>query len=918
MKIEELKTFGVPESVTRKLVSLGYKELTEIQRTAIEKGLFEEKNLIISAPTNTGKTFVGELASLNASKRKRDQRTFYLVPLKALAEEKVRDFQEKYSGWGLKVAITTGDRTEYDGNLLDYDLIIATYEKLNALLVRNPHIIKDIGVVIVDELQNIGDVSRGVGLEILLTKLVQKNNKRLQVVGLSATIPNAKELAEWLKAELVETKTREIELREGVLYLGAEAIIFNGSELNKGDFLYREFNTGDVGVEENLNLNNISSLVELCKTEQVIFFGNTQKKAEDFARTLSTYLLPAENITKRIGEMDMRVEPTPSSKNLKKYMINGVAFHHAGLLHEERMIVERAFEEGSIRVICATPTLSAGVNTPAKTIILLSYKLWTGENISTRDYKNMSGRAGRIQYHDDFGRSVLFAHSEKELDMLWHEYVKTDPEMINSQISEENIDLHILGIVNSGMCRNLNDVLDFIKDTFFGYTYYQGSDPEFRGTFEESIKHRIEKLRETEFLEIKNGEIKITELGKRCAEGMLSPETVKVIYDSLTSLESIITPKTDYKELVEPIIHATCCTFDTRNSLLFPPSGEYKNELLERWEHNKEEYLVELEDQELILRSLETTEMLLKWIDAAPYSDLRSFARQGVIKRTGETISWIVEGVASIAEQPLFNFDSEFIEFLNTIKERVYYGVPEKAIRIMKLKIPSIHRFRALQLSQSGYATLNSLIEADLDDLKKIRGIDTRLAVRIKKHTELYIQDKTERARQSQIRRATELGRDKEIIEKMYEETGKKFSKICSDVFEKRIGMPCAFIDDVPGHDIDCLIELGKEKIVIECKRKNGARLVSAREAEEVRGKGAGYDPSANVTIGYPDFAQEAIDNVKNTHVTLITLPALAEILVMFEGSRITKEEIVEILKSGEYINKEYLYRKEPNSILIE
>lgn len=146
MKITELSGFGISESITDELLKLGFEELTEIQNLAVKAGLFEGKSLLVSAPTNTGKTFVGELAAITASTRKDLRRTFFLVPLRALAEEQFEDLVRKYSDWGLKVAISTSDRTEFDDNLLDSDVIIATYEKLTALLIRNPNLFRSYAV----------------------------------------------------------------------------------------------------------------------------------------------------------------------------------------------------------------------------------------------------------------------------------------------------------------------------------------------------------------------------------------------------------------------------------------------------------------------------------------------------------------------------------------------------------------------------------------------------------------------------------------------------------------------------------------------------------------------------------------------------------------------------------------------------
>ena len=258
MKIEELEKYGISNSIIEKLLELGYQELTDIQKKAIEVGLFEKKSLVVSAPTGTGKTFIGELAALTASTRKELGKTFFLVPLKAIAEEKFEDFTEKYTDWGLTVAISTADRREFDYDLTEYDVIISTYEKLNALLVRRPDLIKNIGLVVVDEIQNVGDASRGLMIEILLTRvLLSRVNNLPQIIGLSATIPNAKEVSSWLKAELVETTTRDVDLYEGILYTGENSIKFLEKDIGPGDFIFKKYNTGKIGIEKKLDINSI-------------------------------------------------------------------------------------------------------------------------------------------------------------------------------------------------------------------------------------------------------------------------------------------------------------------------------------------------------------------------------------------------------------------------------------------------------------------------------------------------------------------------------------------------------------------------------------------------------------------------------------------------------------------------------------
>jgi helicase len=183
MKISDLIEYGIPQKIIDNLLAQGFLNLTIIQEQAVRSDLFKGNNLLISAPTNTGKTFIAELAVINTILHKTKTKTFYLLPLKSLADEKFTDLNNKYAEWGLNIAISTGDRAEFDSDLMNYDIIIATYKKLLILILKHPDLIDNPGVVIIDEIQNIGDPFRGVNLEILLSLLLTKGPENLQLLG---------------------------------------------------------------------------------------------------------------------------------------------------------------------------------------------------------------------------------------------------------------------------------------------------------------------------------------------------------------------------------------------------------------------------------------------------------------------------------------------------------------------------------------------------------------------------------------------------------------------------------------------------------------------------------------------------------------------------------------------------------------
>ncbi len=199
------------------------KELRPAQEKAVKQGLLEGKNLLVCTPTASGKTLVAELAALKIILEHKGK-AVYIVPLRALASEKFREFSNKY-GRLMKIALSIGDMDSSDSYLSDYDLIITTSEKLDSLIRHHSPWLRQIGLVIVDEIHLLNDPGRGPTLEILLT-ILKGILPKAQFLGLSATIGNPKELAEWLSAETVEDSWRPIKLYQGV-YLDGKINIKN-------------------------------------------------------------------------------------------------------------------------------------------------------------------------------------------------------------------------------------------------------------------------------------------------------------------------------------------------------------------------------------------------------------------------------------------------------------------------------------------------------------------------------------------------------------------------------------------------------------------------------------------------------------------------------------------------------------------
>ena len=216
MKLEEIKK-EIPIKLYE-VLSKDIQELRPAQEKSIKAGLLNGENLLVCTPTASGKTLIAEIVSLKKILEGKGK-AIYIVPLKALASEKYHDFKRKYDGL-INIALSIGDLDKEERFLSNYDLIITTSEKLDSVIRHKADWLRDVSTVIVDEIHLLNDVGRGPTLEILLIML-RRILKKVQIIGLSATVGNPEELAGWLQAKLVRDDWRPVKLKKGV-YLNGE------------------------------------------------------------------------------------------------------------------------------------------------------------------------------------------------------------------------------------------------------------------------------------------------------------------------------------------------------------------------------------------------------------------------------------------------------------------------------------------------------------------------------------------------------------------------------------------------------------------------------------------------------------------------------------------------------------------------
>ncbi|MEE9323877.1 MAG: DEAD/DEAH box helicase, partial [Candidatus Aenigmarchaeota archaeon] len=428
--------------VSQVLEKSGISKLNPVQKEALKAGVLEGESLVVAAPTASGKTLIAEFASLNMIKKGR--KVVYIVPLRALASEKYHEFKEKYEPLGVRVALSIGDLDASDPWLARSDLIIVTSEKFDSLLRHGIPWIDQVGLVVADEIHLLNDPGRGPTLEVTLTKL--KTLIDPQILALSATIRNYEDIAEWLGAKAIRSDYRPVKLYMGVCF--EREIHYQPKKKAK-----------EIGSEYPPDLEIARDTLK--KKKQALIFVSTRRGTEALAGNLGRVVRDNLNPNERAklkkisgGILKAIEKPTLQCEKLSSQILDGVAFHHAGLANKQRKTIEDGFKEGTIKVITATPTLAWGVNLPAYRVVIRDLKRFSGrfgsDYIPALEIQQMSGRAGRPKY-DREGEAILIAKSKGEAEYVFDTYINGDPEEIQSKLGVEPVlRMHSLALIASG------------------------------------------------------------------------------------------------------------------------------------------------------------------------------------------------------------------------------------------------------------------------------------------------------------------------------------------------------------------------------------------------------------------------------------------------------------------------------------
>ncbi|WP_338603398.1 ATP-dependent DNA helicase Hel308 [Sulfolobus tengchongensis] len=679
MLIDDLQ---LPKEAIEILRNRGISKLNPPQTEAVKKGLLDGNRLLLTSPTGSGKTLIAELGMISFLLKK-GGKAVYVTPLRALTNEKYTTFKD-WEKIGFKVAMTSGDYDTDDAWLKNYDIIVTTYEKLDSLWRHRPNWLNEVNYFVLDELHYLNDPERGPVVESVAIRAKRKN-----LLALSATISNYKQIGKWLNAEAVATNWRPVPLIEGVMY---------PEKKKKKEYtvIFKDNTTKKVIGDDPIIAYTLDSL---SRNGQVLVFRNSRRMAESTAYKIANYMnfinLDEKGLAEVVKQLDDIEEGGSNEKEeLKSLISKGIAYHHAGLSKSLRDVIEEAFRQRKIKVIVATPTLAAGVNLPARTVIIGDIyrfnKRIAGfqEEIPVMEYKQMSGRAGRPGY-DDIGEAIIIVRDKENADRVFKKYILSSVEPIESKLgSERAFYTFLLGLLSAEGDMSEKELAKFAYESLLP-----------RSLVDIYFDRAINWLTDHSFIKEQGDILTLTNFGKRVADLYINPFTADIVRKGLED-------------------HKSACDIAYFHLLAYTPDGPLvsvssneEEELTEIVEDLDCELLIdepyEEDEQSLYINALKVALIIKDWIEEVDEDTIlgKYNIGSGDLRNIVETMDWLTYSAYQLSKELKLEDHYDKLRILNS---RVKDGIKEELLELVQ--ISGIGRKRARLLYNNGIKGLGDVI----------------------------------------------------------------------------------------------------------------------------------------------------------------------------------------------------------------
>ncbi|KAK0141350.1 Helicase POLQ-like [Merluccius polli] len=725
--------FGLPTKVKELIYKLrGINDLYDWQKTCLNlDSVRERRNLIYSLPTSGGKTLVAEILILKELLcRKKD--CLFILPYISLVQEKVRGL----AGFGLELDFMVEEYAGSKGRFPPVkrrnkrSLYIATIEKGHSLvnsLIENGRL-DNMGLVVVDELHMLGDGSRGAVIEMTLAKVLYMSNQT-QIIGMSATLGNIKDIQTFLRAENYTNDFRPVQLSE---YVKLSDTIYEVAPQEEDCLKFsRLLNFKYSSSMQRMDPDHIIALAtEVIPAYSCLIFCPTQKNCENIAGMICKYL-KEEFLVHKEKEKGVLLRELRSSGNgsmcpvLKKVIPYGLAYHHSGLTSGERRLVEEAYSSGVLCLLACTSTLAAGINLPARRVILRSPYV-AADFIKRSQYKQMVGRAGRAGI-DTVGESILIIQDKDRI--MAKKLVSAPMETCYSNLTHNDgkgILSLILSIIGLNASTFITTTLEQVKDFMSGTLLCVQEDQLcVERKLWDMVQESLAFLKEKDLITIsqcaQRETLEITKLGKATYKSSVDLTQCDVLYKDLSKgLESLML--NSYLHLIYLIMPydmiAQCkpdwMAFFRQFTLLSASEQKMAAAI-----GVPESFVARKAAGQTVKKSVNMAAVRRLYLALVLFTLLKETNLWSVAERFQLSRGFIQTLLSSSSAfcSCVLHFTEEFEEFwpfkalLAELTRRLSYCVTAELVPLME--VAGVLEYRAKQLYNAGYKTLAHLANAD-------------------------------------------------------------------------------------------------------------------------------------------------------------------------------------------------------------
>jgi len=716
----ELAAHGFPQRLIDQWTARFPTGLNPLQLRAVnEFGVLAGQSLLTIAPTSSGKTMIGELAAVQAILA--GKKAVFLLPYRALVNEKFDEFTERYGGAGLRVARCSGDSSDGVAPVLRgrYDLAIFTYEMFLNMALGSPRLLNQLGLVVLDEGQFITDPGRGMTVELILAMLLRAKDRGIepQLIVLSAVIGNLNGFDQWLGTALLRSTKRPVPLLEGVMDRQGQFQFVDVDGASKTEAMLPLHSI----VQRTAKPSGQDVIVPLVKKlladgEKIIVFRNQRGTAQGCARYLAKEIgkPPAAQVIDALPTQDL----TGASQDLRDCLQGGTAFHNANLLRAEREAVERGFRnpDGGIHVLGSTTTLAAGINTPASTVILAENEFLgeDGRAFTVAEYKNMAGRAGRVGFNET-GKAIILADTPIERAQLFRKYVLGVPEDVVSSFQQKDMPTWTLRLLSQVKSLPADDIPGLLINTFGGYSAAR-ANPDWSKHVGAEIARFVERLTQAGLAEREADMVNLTLLGRAVGNSSLSFESGLRLVELMRGFDAGQTSASHVLAVVQVLEEMD----EVYTPIMKRGRSESVrvNDVIQRYGRNAASLLQKYCHDEMdVWRRCKRAAILHDWIAGRSVAELerhyttnpyQGSISYGDVTRIAEGTRFHLRSAHQILSA-LWPEHAAFLEALDQVLSRLEFGLPGEALGLLRLPV-TLTRGQYLTLHAAGVTAADAVI----------------------------------------------------------------------------------------------------------------------------------------------------------------------------------------------------------------